>query len=72
MSLVSARTIVKGLKFVVVHKLTNQPVRSHYKPFNIIEHESIEKANEVCSMKNKISGADFYKVEQNHPIIERE
>ena len=47
MSLVSARTIVSSLKFVVVHKLTNQPVRSHYKPFNIIEHETIDKANEI-------------------------
>lgn len=50
------------MKYHVVHKLTKQPIRSTAAPYSILVFDQ-DEALRICEMKNKISGADFYKVE---------
>lgn len=49
-------------KYHVIHKLTNKPVVD-LKTFAPLEFEK-QKALEVCAMKNRIMGADFYKIQE--------
>lgn len=50
------------MKYHVIHKLTNKPIRSTQAPYSILVFNQ-DEALRICEMKNKISGADFYKIE---------
>lgn len=49
--------------YYVVHKLTNKPIRTcELDKYNVREFATMQEAEEVCALKNKIMGAGFYKV----------
>ena len=49
--------------YTVVHKLTNKPIRNcNLNKYEILQFKTMQDAQEICDLKNKIMGADFYKV----------
>jgi hypothetical protein len=52
------------MQYVVLHKLTNKPVRALQKPYEVRQFPTLQEAEEFCAIKNKLMQADFYKVVQ--------
>ena len=50
------------MKYAVVHKLTNKPIRDTRAPFAVIEFDSETEAQKLVDLKLKVMGANFYKI----------
>jgi hypothetical protein len=51
------------MKYTIEHRLhPNKPIRRIYEPYEVIVFDNIKDAEELLKIKNKISGAGFYKI----------